>query len=197
MTKYENGGFDEIGAANTYPPLDAIRNFQANPALKSQFVNIPGARTTWVGFNFTTGPFAPAGGNIDDPIALAGRRAFSEAIDRNALVNVACGPGGITCKPATGGVISKGLQAYLGDNQDPNVVFNPTKAKADLATWDPNRDQAAGPRVLVQHQHDQLGDREQPAVPVADQPRRARRHPEHGLPDVPDQPPGQEVHPVP
>jgi oligopeptide transport system substrate-binding protein len=137
VTKYENGGFDEVGPADTYPPLDAVRNFQANPALSSQFVNIPGSRTTWVGFNFATGPFAPAGGNIDDPIALAGRRAFSESIDRTQLVNVACGPGGITCKPATGGVISKGLQGNLGDNADPNAVFNPTKAKADLQTWDP------------------------------------------------------------
>jgi ABC-type oligopeptide transport system substrate-binding subunit len=34
-------------------------------------------------------------------------------------------------------VISKGLKGNLGDNADPNVVFNPTKAKADLATWDP------------------------------------------------------------
>ncbi len=142
VTKYENGGFDSVGPADNYPPLDAVRNFQANPALKSQFVNIPGGRTTWVGFNFTTGPFAPAGGNIDDPIALAGRRAFSEAIDRNALVNVACGPGGITCKPATGGVISKGLQGYLGDGQDPSAVFDVTKAKADLQTWDPSRHQA-------------------------------------------------------
>ncbi len=144
VTKYENGGFDSIGQADQYPPLDAVRNFQANPALKSQFHNIPGARTTWVGFNFTTGPFAPASGNIDDPIALAGRRAFSEAIDRTQLVNVACGPGGITCKPATGGVISKGLQGYLGDNTDPNVIFNPTKAKADLQTWDPNGTKRVG-----------------------------------------------------
>jgi oligopeptide transport system substrate-binding protein len=137
VTKYQSGGFDSVGPADTYPPLDAVRNFQANPATASQFVNIPGGRTTWVGFNFTTGPFAPAGGNIDDPIALAGRRAFSEAIDRTQTVNVACGPGGITCKPATGGVISKGLDGYLGDKQDPLVVFDATKAKADLQTWDP------------------------------------------------------------
>jgi oligopeptide transport system substrate-binding protein len=137
VTKYEAGGFDTIGTADTYPPLDAVRNFQANPALKSQFVNIPGGRSTWFGFNVTTGPFAPAAGNLADPIALAGRRAFSEAIDRNQLVNVACGPGGITCKPATGGVIPTGLHSYLGANTDPTAVFNATKAKADLQTWDP------------------------------------------------------------
>jgi oligopeptide transport system substrate-binding protein len=137
VTKYQSGGFDAIGPADNYPPLDAVRNFQANPATASQFLNIPGGRTTWVGFNFTKGPFAPPPGNLDDPISKAGRLAFSEAIDRSQLVNVACGPGGITCKPATGGVISKGLQAYLGDNQDPTMVFNATKAKADLATWDP------------------------------------------------------------
>jgi ABC-type oligopeptide transport system substrate-binding subunit len=58
-------------------------------------------------------------------------------IDRAQLVNVACGPGGITCKPANGGFISKGLQSYLGDNQDPSAVFDATKAKADLQKWDP------------------------------------------------------------
>ena len=137
VTKYQAGGFDSIGTADTYPPLDAVRNFQANPNLKNQFVNIPGGRSTWVGFNFSTGPFAPAAGNIDDPIALAGRRAFSESIDRTQLVNVACGPGGIVCKPATGGVLPKGLQGYLGPNNDPGAVFNATKAKADLQTWDP------------------------------------------------------------
>ncbi|MGH7721383.1 MAG: peptide ABC transporter substrate-binding protein [Candidatus Dormibacteria bacterium] len=144
VTKYENGGFDAVGPSDNYPPLDAVRNFQANPTLSKQFINIPGGRTTWVGFNFKVGPFAPAGGNINDPIALAGRRAFSESIDRNQLVNVACGPGGIVCKPATGGVISKGLKSYLGDNTDPNVVFNPTKAKADLQTWDPTNTKRVG-----------------------------------------------------
>jgi oligopeptide transport system substrate-binding protein len=144
VTKYEAGGFDSVGPADQYPPLDAVRNFQANPALSSQFVNIPGGRTTWVGFNFTTGPFAPAAGNLDDPIAKAGRLAFSESIDRTQLVNVACGPGGITCKPATGGVISKGLQSYLGDNADPLVKFDATKAKADLQTWDPSGTKRVG-----------------------------------------------------
>jgi oligopeptide transport system substrate-binding protein len=144
VTKYQSGGFDSIGPANNFPPLDAVRNFQANPATASQFLNIPGARTTWVGFNFTKGPFAPPPGNLDDPISKAGRMAFSEAIDRTQLVNVACGPGGITCKPASGGYISKGLQGYLGDNQDPTAVFNATKAKADLATWDPTGTKSKG-----------------------------------------------------
>ncbi len=144
VTKYQSGGFDSVGPADTYPPLDAVRNFQANPATKSQFVNIPGGRTTWVGFNFTTGPFAPAGGNIDDPIALAGRRAFSEAIDRNQLVNVACGPGGITCKPATGGVISKGLQSYLGDEP---TRMSPSTRPRPCRTC--RRGTRAGPSALV------------------------------------------------
>jgi oligopeptide transport system substrate-binding protein len=144
VTKYEAGGFDTIGTADTYPPLAAVRNFQANPALKSQFLNIPGGRSTWVGFNFTTGPFAPAAGNIDDPVALAGRRAFTESIDRTQLVDVACGPGGIVCKPATGGVIPNGLHAYLGPNTDPGAVFNATKAKADLQTWDPSGTKRVG-----------------------------------------------------
>jgi ABC-type oligopeptide transport system substrate-binding subunit len=139
VTKYQNGGFDMVGPANNAPPLDAVRNFLANPSTASQVLNIPGARTSWVGFNFTTGPFAPdPAQGVSDPVSKAGRLAFSEAIDRTQLVNVACGPGGITCKPATGGVISKGLQGYIGDNQDPTMVFNATKAKQDLQTWDPN-----------------------------------------------------------
>ncbi|HEX4754684.1 MAG TPA: peptide ABC transporter substrate-binding protein [Candidatus Dormibacteraeota bacterium] len=144
VTKYQSGGFDAIGPADNYPPLDAVRNFQANPATASQFLNIPGGRSTWVGFNFTKGPFAPPPGNIDDPVSKAGRLAFSEAVDRTQLVNVACGPGGIVCKPATGGVFPKGLQGYLGDNQDPTMVFNATKAKADLATWDPTGTKSKG-----------------------------------------------------
>ncbi|MHB8719370.1 MAG: peptide ABC transporter substrate-binding protein [Candidatus Dormibacteria bacterium] len=135
VTEYKSGGFDEVGPADNYPPLAAVQQFMASPTLSKQFVNIPGARTTWVGFNFTTGPFAPAAGNLNDPVAKAGRLAFSEAIDRSQLVSVACG--NILCKPATGGVISKGLQGYLGDNTDPTEVFNPTKAKQDLQTWDP------------------------------------------------------------
>lgn len=145
VTKYQTGGFDEVGPADTYPPLDAVRNFQANPSLASQFVNIPGARTTWVGFNFSTGPFAPDPAvGLNDPVALAGRRAFSEAIDRSQLVNVACGPGGITCKAAHGGFISKGLKGYTGDNSDPNTNFDPNKAKQDLQTWDPTGTKRAG-----------------------------------------------------
>ncbi len=145
ITKYQSGGFDSVGPANNAPPLDAIRNFQANPNTAKQFVNIPGSRTSWVGFNFTTGPFAPsASAGIDDPVAKAGRMAFSEAIDRTQLVNVACGPGGITCKPATGGVISKGLQGFLGDKNDPTSVFDATKAKADLAKWDADGSKSKG-----------------------------------------------------
>ncbi|MBJ7609909.1 MAG: peptide ABC transporter substrate-binding protein [Candidatus Dormibacteraeota bacterium] len=145
VTKYKNGGFDMVGPADQYPPLDAVRNFQKDPSVSNQLVNIPGGRTTWVGFNFKTGPFAPDPAvGVDDPIAKAGRRAFSEAIDRTQLTNVACGPGGITCKPATGGVISKGLQSYLGDKTDPLTVFDATKAKADLQTWDPTGSKRQG-----------------------------------------------------
>jgi oligopeptide transport system substrate-binding protein len=145
VTEYEHGGFDEVGAAGSHPPLDAVRSFEADSSLSGQFVDIPAGRTAWVGFNFIAGPFAPRpSAGIDDPVALAGRRAFSESIDRNQLVNLACGPGGITCKPATGGVISKGLQGYLGDYADPGVAFDPTEAKADLQTWDPHGTKRVG-----------------------------------------------------
>ena len=132
VTKYQQGSYDAVGPADTYPPLDAVRNFLSNPTTKDQVLNIPGGRSTWVGFNFTTGPFAGY-----DATAQAGRMAFSLAIDRDALVTVACGPGGITCKAATGGVIPKGLQAYLGDGSDPGAKFDAAQAKTLLQQWDP------------------------------------------------------------
>jgi oligopeptide transport system substrate-binding protein len=139
VTKYQSGGLDEIGPANTRPPLDAVLRFQADPNLKSQIFTSPGGSTTWVGFNMAAGPFAPdPSAGVTDPVALAGRLAFSQSIDRSKLVNVACGQGGQTCAAASGGVIPKGLRGNLGDGKDTSAEFNADKAKQELATWDPN-----------------------------------------------------------
>ncbi|MGC1185342.1 MAG: peptide ABC transporter substrate-binding protein [Candidatus Dormiibacterota bacterium] len=138
VTEYLNGGFDELGPGANYPPLSAVEKFLATKSLKSQYVNVPGGSSTWVGFNFTTGPFAPnPRSNVGDRVAKAGRLAFSLSINRTELVNVTCGHGGITCKPATGGVIAKGLVGYLGDGNDPTAKFNPAQARKDLKIWDP------------------------------------------------------------
>jgi oligopeptide transport system substrate-binding protein len=130
LTKYESGNFSMIGyAGGSLTPEDLIR-YTSDPALKSQLTLKPLARTDWIGFNLKTGPFA----GID--AGKAGRHAFSTAIDRAQLVDIACSKG-TACGAATGGVITKGLQGYLGDNTDPNAKFAPAAALAEYKTWDP------------------------------------------------------------
>jgi oligopeptide transport system substrate-binding protein len=63
--------------------------------------------------------------------------AFSEAIDRDQMVDVACVKGA-TCSKATGGFIAKGLKGYLGDGQDPSSKFDAAAAKSTYQKWDPN-----------------------------------------------------------
>ena len=138
VTEYLSGALDEIGPANTRPPLDAVLHFLATPSLRGQIFSTPGGSTTWLGFNMHAGPFAPdPKTGISDPISRAGRLAFSLSINRNELVNLVCGQGGQTCKPGTGGVIPKGLEGYLGDGKDTSAGFNPAQARKDLAIWDP------------------------------------------------------------
>jgi oligopeptide transport system substrate-binding protein len=137
LTKYESGNFSLIGYANqNLTPEDVIR-YNSDPQLKAQLTLQPAARTTWVGFNLQTGPFA----GLD--AGKAGRHAFSTAIDRAQLVDIACSKG-TACFAATGGVITKGLQGYLGDNTDPNVVFNAAAAKTEYQAWDPTGSKVKG-----------------------------------------------------
>jgi len=131
LTKYESGNFSMIGYANgSLTPEDLIR-YNADPKLKAELTLKPLARTDWIGFNMKTGPFA---GN---DAGKAGRHAFSTSIDRAQLVDIACSKG-TACSAATGGVITAGLQGYLGDNTDPNVKFDAPAAKAEYKAWDPD-----------------------------------------------------------
>ena len=143
VQKFESGGYELVGMANQAPGPDDVLRYKNDPT-KSKLLNIyPGARTTAVGFNFVTGPFASKPGatpgddttNPNDP-GLAGRQAFSLAIDRNQLADIACAHA-ITCQPAFGGPITKGMKAYLGDNGDPNAKFDAQKAKQLYTQWDP------------------------------------------------------------
>src|SRR5439155_25642647 len=45
--------------------------------------------------------------------------------------------GNVTCVPATGGLIPKGLLGYLGDGSDPLAVFDAVKARSLLLAADP------------------------------------------------------------
>ncbi|MDQ6709171.1 MAG: peptide ABC transporter substrate-binding protein [Candidatus Dormibacteraeota bacterium] len=137
IAKYDQNGFDDVGYGDmngNIPPEDILR-IKAGPKA-SELKFVPKVRTTWVGYNFEKGPFAGAAGKDL-------RKAFSLAIDRSKLVDVACSHG-ITCTAATGGLISKGLKGYLGDNTDPLAKFDAATAKQLLKSADPNGTKVKG-----------------------------------------------------
>jgi oligopeptide transport system substrate-binding protein len=134
LTKYESNGYSLIGFANqSLTPEDVIR-YHSDPQLSKQLTLQPAARTSWIGFNFCTGAGAPAKTCTKaSPFAGDGngkllREAFSLAVDRDQLTDIACSKS-TTCVKATGGVITKGLKGYLGDNTDPWAVFDKAKAQ--------------------------------------------------------------------
>jgi oligopeptide transport system substrate-binding protein len=137
IAKYDQNGLDNVGFGDmnsNIPPEDLLR-IKAGPKA-SELKFIPKTRTSWVGFNYKTGPFAGAAGKDL-------RKAFTLAIDRQKFVDVVCSHG-ITCAAATGGLISKGLKGYLGDNADPLAKFDATQAKALLKSADPNGTKTKG-----------------------------------------------------
>jgi oligopeptide transport system substrate-binding protein len=130
IAKYDQGGYDNVGYGDmngNIPDADVLR-IKAGPKA-SELKFIPKTRTTWVGFNFEKGPFAGAAGKDL-------RKAFSLAIDRTKFVDIVCSHG-ITCSAANGGVITKGLKGFLGDNTDPLAKFDPAAAKDLLKSADP------------------------------------------------------------
>ena len=137
VTQYESGVFSLIGYGRQSLAPSAATRYTSDPALAGQLNLVPIGLTFWVGFNLKTGPFA----GID--AGQAGRRAFSEAIDRNALVDAVCNKK-TDCVAATGGVVSKGLVGYLGDGADPNFKFDAAAAKAEYQAWDPDGSKVKG-----------------------------------------------------
>lgn len=137
VAQYEAGVFSLIGDGRQSLPPSAATRYATDPKLKSQLTLTPLGVTYWVGFNLKTGPFA----GVDT--GQAGRHAFSEAIDRSALVAAVCNSK-TTCMAATGGLVSKGLQGYLGDGADTNVKFDAAAAKTEYQTWDPNGSKVKG-----------------------------------------------------
>jgi ABC-type oligopeptide transport system substrate-binding subunit len=132
LARYESGVYSLIGyGRQSLSPAAALR-YTNDSKLKSQLQLIPAGTTYWVGFNIKTGPFNGVAGGRPP------RDAFSAAIDRNALAAAVCNHG-TTCTPATGGLISKGLLGYMGDNADTNTKFDPAAAKAEYLAWDPKK----------------------------------------------------------
>ena len=137
VAQYESGVFSVIGYARQGLTAAAATSYTADPKLKNQLDLVPLGVTFWAGFNLKTGPFA----GID--AGKAGRHAFSTAIDRKALADAVCNLG-TACAPATGGLVSKGLQGYLGDGADPNVKFDAAAALAEYKAWDPTGSKVKG-----------------------------------------------------
>jgi oligopeptide transport system substrate-binding protein len=140
ITAYEQGSYDLYGYGGWSQAAGVadIKRIQATANEKAQLLLQPKVRTTWVTFNMVNdksrtggGPFALAGGQPAHDL----RMAFDLAVDKVKLADVVCG--NILCTPATGGLITKGLIGYLGDNADPLAAFDATKAKALLKSADP------------------------------------------------------------
>ena len=140
ITAYEQGSYDIYGYGGwSNAPVDAILRIQGTANEKSQLLLHPKVRTTWVQFNLVQDASRPAGG----PFLLSGgqsakdlRLAFALAVDKTKLASVVCSD--IVCSPATGGLITKGLIGYAGDNTDPLAKFDPTQAKQLLQQGDPD-----------------------------------------------------------
>jgi oligopeptide transport system substrate-binding protein len=130
VAQYESGVFTLIGYGRQGLPPAAATRYTSDPKLKSQLNLVPIGLTFWLGFNLKVGPFA----GVDT--GKAGRHAFSTAVDRAALVDALCNQQ-TACVAATGGLISKGLKGYLGDDADTNAKFDATAAKAEYKAWDP------------------------------------------------------------
>jgi len=155
IKKFEAGGYSLVGMANNPPSPDEILRYRSDPSRSRLLTIYPSARTTWLGFNLVKGPFAasragitpgrPTSGLRSDP-GRDGREAFSRAIDRDQLVDVACVKGA-TCSKATGGYIAKGLKGYLGDNADPTAKFDAAAARAQYQKWDPDGSRVQGLRL--------------------------------------------------
>jgi len=134
ITAYEQGSYDIYGYGGySNAPVDAILRIQGTASEKSQLIIHPKVRTTWVQFNLVhdsarsaAGPFLLSGGDKAKDLRLA----FALAVDKTALANVVCH--NIICAPATGGLITKGLIGYAGDNTDPLAKFDAGQAKQYL-----------------------------------------------------------------
>jgi ABC-type transport system substrate-binding protein len=121
IAKWEQGGYDIYGYGGySNAPVADILRIQGTANEKNQLLLHPKVRTTWISFNLVSdntrkakGPFTLSSGQTGHDLRLA----FALAIDKSKLVQTVCQ--NIVCTPATGGLITKGLTGYLGDNADP------------------------------------------------------------------------------
>jgi len=140
IAAYEQGSYDIYGYGGySNAPVDDILRIQGTANEKAQLLIHPKVRTTWVQFNLVHdssriagGPFLLSGGQAAKNLRLA----FALAVDKAKLATVVCHD--IICQPATGGLITKGLIGYAGDNTDPLAKFDAAQAKSLLQQGDPD-----------------------------------------------------------
>ena len=146
ITKYEQGGYDIYGYGGySNMPVADIKRIQGTSSESSQLLIQPKVRSYWVSFNMVhdakrtaAGPFLLANGQSGHDL----RMAFDLAVDKAKLVTVVCQD--IVCTQATGGLIVKGLNGYLGDGQDPLAKFDAAQAKTLLKSGDPDGSKTKG-----------------------------------------------------
>jgi oligopeptide transport system substrate-binding protein len=140
ITAYEQGSYDVYGYGGySNAPIDAILRIQGTANEKAQLLIHPKVRTTWVQFNLVHDAARTAGGPFllsDGAQAKDLRLAFALSIDKTKLATVVCHD--IICAPATGGLITKGLIGYAGDNTDPLAKFDAAQAMTLLKQGDPD-----------------------------------------------------------
>jgi oligopeptide transport system substrate-binding protein len=135
IVKYDQGGYDSVGIGGMTGdvPPDDVQRIKADAQKSKELQIIPKVRSIWVAYDFL-GPSAFTGltGAARDL-----RLALSLSIDRTQMADLACAHA-LICKPATGGLIAKGLKGYQGDGSDPTAKFDLPKAKDLLKSADPD-----------------------------------------------------------
>ena len=135
VAAWKQGSYGIIGYGGDsgnldYPTIESITSSTYSKDLLTQ----PKGRTTWLSFDIgypkTGGPFVG-----ESATAVGLRKAFDLAVDKTGLASTVCHD--LLCTAATGGLITKGLTGYLGDNQDPLAQYDPTEAKQLLKQYDP------------------------------------------------------------
>ena len=139
LSKYESGAMDLFGYGAYSPAAADVVRIQGSATEKSQLILEVRNKTYFVSFNMVSDAKRPAGGpfTLDQGKASHDMRlAFALSVDRTKLAKDLCA--NVSCIPAIGGVIPKGLLGYLGDGSDPLATFDPVKARSLLLGADPD-----------------------------------------------------------
>jgi len=145
LNGYLGGRFDALGYGEVVRQvldLSVLSPVQHDQATSAQLMVRPFLRTTYLNFNFVNGPFR----GLED--GRPGRLALSLALNRHELVAGVCG-GGLECIAATGGIVTSGLDGFLGIDGDANPRFDPQRARQVYRLWDPDGSRLRGLKLAT------------------------------------------------